>query len=102
MHLNNQETENFSYDVFISHSSRHAEYWQQQAYSVMLVIRTSEGSIRWMDVSVYLKEQSKGGKTPIKQIIFKGEPFTALNLQRLRDTLIPFRDKEKKIRQWKS
>ena len=53
MHLNNQETENFSYDVFISHSSRHAEYWQQQAYSVMLVIRTSEGSIRWMDVSVY-------------------------------------------------
>ena len=89
MHLNNQKTEKFTYDAFISHRSRHAEYWQQQAYPVMLVIRTSDGSIRWMDVSAYLKEQSKVGKTAVKQIIFKGEPFTALNLQRLRDTLIP-------------
>lgn len=63
MHLNNQETENFSYDVFISHSSRHAEYWQQQAYPVMLVIRTSEGSIRWMDVSVYLRAEQRRKNT---------------------------------------
>jgi hypothetical protein len=42
-----------------------------------------------MDVSAYLKEKSIGGKTPVKQIVFQGEPFTALNLQRLRDTLIP-------------
>ena len=31
---------------------RWADYWQQQAYAVMLVIRTSDGEIRWMDVSV--------------------------------------------------
>jgi len=30
---------------------RWADYWQQQAYAVMLVIRTSDGEIRWMDVS---------------------------------------------------
>ncbi|MBW2663182.1 MAG: TIR domain-containing protein [Deltaproteobacteria bacterium] len=76
-------------EVFTIKNSRHAEYWQQQAYPVMLVIRTSDGSIRWMDVSAYLKEQSKGRKTPVKQIVFQGETFTALNLQRLRDKLIP-------------
>jgi hypothetical protein len=29
---------------------RWADYWQQQSYAVMLVIRTSDGEIRWMDV----------------------------------------------------
>ncbi len=76
-------------EVFKIKNLRHAEYWQNQAYPVMLVIRTSDGSIRWMNISSYLKEQSKGRKTPIKQIIFQGEPFTALNLQLLRDVLIP-------------
>ncbi|KCZ70864.1 WD40 repeat-containing protein [Candidatus Methanoperedens nitroreducens] len=76
-------------EVFAIKNLRHAEYWQQQAYPVMLVVRTSDGSIRWMDISAYLKEQSKGRTTPVKQIIFKGELFTALNLQRLRDKLIP-------------
>jgi hypothetical protein len=27
---------------------RWADYWQQQAYAVMLVSRTSDGEIRWM------------------------------------------------------
>lgn len=76
-------------ETFTIKNMRHAEYWQQQAYPVILVIRTSDGSIRWMDVSAYLKEHSKTRKTPVKQIIFQGEPFTALNLQRLRDKLIP-------------
>ena len=76
-------------EVFMIKNSRHAEYWQQQAYPVMLVIRTSDGSIRWMNVTSYLNEQSKGKETPVKRIVFQGEPFNALNLQRLRDKLIP-------------
>lgn len=55
----------------------------------MLVIRTSDGQIRWMNVTDYLAEKSKGRKTPVKQIVFDGEPFTALNLQRMRDRLFP-------------
>ena len=31
-------------------------------YAVMLVIRTSDGEIRRMDVSAYLKRESTGGK----------------------------------------
>lgn len=77
-------------DIFAIKSPRHAEYWQQQAYPVMLVIRTSDGSIRWMDVGSYLKKATEGGKKSVKQVVFDGEPFTAFNLQRMRDRLIPY------------
>ena len=84
-----QERRSDGTEVFRIKKPRWADYWQQQAYPVMLVIRKSDGTIRWMDVSAYLKEKSKGRKTPVKQIVFKGERFTALNLQRMRDRLIP-------------
>jgi hypothetical protein len=56
----------------------------------MLVIRTSDGKIRWMNVTEYLNLHSKGGKR-VKQIVFDGEPFTAPSLQKMRDRLIPVR-----------
>jgi small GTP-binding protein len=71
-------------EVFSIKNSRHAEYWQAQKYPVMLVIRNSNGHIRWMNVTDYLRRH--GAKT--KQITFDGEPFTALNLVRLRDRLL--------------
>lgn len=51
---------------------------------VMLVIRTSDGQIRWMNVTDYLREH--GAAT--KQIVFDGEPFTALNVARMRDRVL--------------
>lgn len=65
---------------------RHAEYWHpdSQNYPVMLVIRTSDKQIRWMNVSDYL---AKHGKRK-RQIEFDGEPFTALNLVKLRNRLL--------------
>lgn len=75
-------------EVFRIKNERYAAYWQQQAYPVMLVIRTSDGTIRWMDVSEYLKRATEGGKKPVKQVIFKGDPLTALNVLRLRDKLL--------------
>ncbi len=76
-------------EIFGVKKARHAAYWQQQAYPVMLVIRTSDKDIRWMNVSEYLREKSKGRKTPARQIVFDGEPFTALNLQLMRDKVLP-------------
>ena len=49
----------------------------------MLVIRTSDGEIRWMDVSAYLKRESAGGKT-VKQIVFAGERFDPVSVQNWR------------------
>jgi hypothetical protein len=51
----------------------------------MLVIRTSDGHIRWMNVTEHLRRH--GPRT--KQIVFDGEPFTAPNVARLRDRLLP-------------
>jgi hypothetical protein len=76
-------------EIFRIKEERWADYWQKQAYPVMLVIRTSDGKIRWMNVTEYLNEQSDGGKKIVKQIVFDGEPFTAPNLQKMRDQLIP-------------
>ena len=70
--------------MFQIKNPRRADYWQQQAYAVMLVIRTSEGDIRWMDVSAYLNRESAGGKTA-RQIVFAGERFDAVSVQNWRE-----------------
>jgi WD40 repeat protein len=74
-------------EVFQIKNPRWVEYWQQQAYPVMLVIRTSDGHIRWMDVSDWLKRHTAGGKT-VTQIIFEGERFDALTLRRWRERML--------------
>jgi hypothetical protein len=70
-------------EVFQIKNPRWADYWQQQAYAVMLVVRTSDGEIHWMDVSAWLKGESTGGKT-VKQIVFDGERFDAVSVQNWR------------------
>jgi small GTP-binding protein len=72
-------------EVFRIKNARQADYWKAQAYPVMLVIRTSDGTIRWMNVTEYLKRH---GATK-RQVAFAGEPFTALSVTRLRDSLFP-------------
>jgi WD40 repeat protein len=71
-------------EIFQIKNPRWADYWQQHAYPVMLVIRTSNGDIRWMDVSDYLKREAAA-----KQVVFEGERFDALNVRRLRDKMLP-------------
>jgi hypothetical protein len=67
-------------EIFTIKNPRHAEYWLSQAYPVMLVIRTSDGRIRWMNVTDYLQEHGK----ETKQIVFQGQPFTAPDVVRKR------------------
>jgi small GTP-binding protein len=74
-------------EVFQIKNPHWADYWQQQAYAVMLVIRTSDGEIRWMDVSAYLKRESATGKA-VKQIFFAGERFDAVSLQNWRKKIL--------------
>jgi transcription elongation factor Elf1 len=71
-------------EVFTIKEARQADYWLKQKYPVMLVIRASDGKIRWMNVTDYLREHGKD----TKQIVFQGEPFTALNVVRKRGELL--------------
>ncbi len=74
-------------DVFQIRNERWAAYWQQQAAPVLLVIRTSDGEIRWMDVSEYLRRERAGG-TPVRQIVFEGERFDVMSVRRWRDRML--------------
>jgi hypothetical protein len=65
-------------EVFTVKNDRHLEYWVLQAYPVMLVIRQSNGAIRWMDISAYLKERGQKGR----QIVFDGHPVTIESIQK--------------------
>ena len=74
-------------EVFQIKNPRWADYWQQQAYAVMLVIRTLDGEIRWMDVTACLKRESAGGKT-VKQIVFEGERFDVTSVRPWRENAL--------------
>jgi len=39
-------------------------------------------------VSKYLRRESEGGKKAAKQIVFEGEPLTALSVLRLREKVL--------------
>jgi WD40 repeat protein len=69
-------------DVFTIKKKRWVDYWLSHPGPVMLVIRTSDGQIRWMNVTDYL--QRHGPDT--RQVIFDGEPFTMDSVRRLRDS----------------
>jgi small GTP-binding protein len=75
-------------EIFQIRKPRHSQYWQQQAYPVMLVIRTSDGSVRWMNVSEYLKQISQPDRKAT-QIVFQGDSFNASNLLKMRDKVLP-------------
>ncbi len=70
--------------IFTIKKGRYAEYWKQQEYPVMLVIRTSDGIIRWMDVRDHLERLEKDSDKKIRKIEFIGEPLNTANLLKLR------------------
>ena len=72
-------------EIFTIKKQRHAEYWMAQAFPVLLVIRNSEGEVRWMEVRDWLKHASDNGKKPVKQIVFEGERFDVMSVRRWRD-----------------
>lgn len=75
-------------EIFTIKKERHARYWMEQAFPVLLVIRNSEGEVRWMEVRDWLKRASDDGKKLLKQIAFKGERFDVMSVRRWRDHVL--------------
>jgi len=78
-------------EVFDIKNDRHLDYWISQPVDVYLVIRqtdeqTGEQTIRWMNVTRYLKNR-KDKKS--RQIIFDGEALTMEAVWRRRDAFFP-------------
>jgi hypothetical protein len=75
-------------EVFTIKDERHTWYWVAQAFPVMLVIRTSGGGVRWMEVRSWLKHASNNGQKLVKQIVFEGERFDVMSVRRWRERLV--------------
>ena len=74
-------------EIFDVKNDRHLEYWINQPVDVYLVIRqtderTREETIRWMNVTRYLKDRKD--KTS-RQIVFEGERLDMQAVWKLRD-----------------
>ncbi len=74
--------------IFQIKKQRWADYWIAHEYPVMLVIRTSNGTIRWLNVTKHLQRLKDAGDWPVTQIEFEGEDFTPLNLLKLRQEVL--------------
>lgn len=68
-------TETFSIKL-----KRHVTYWRNQAFPVILIVRTSDGNIRWMDVRHYLCQLSDEECKKIASIPFSGERFDVTSI----------------------
>jgi hypothetical protein len=68
-------------EIFQIRNERHARYWRDQAFPVMLVLRSSSGEIRWMEIRDLLRRS----QNPVKQFVFDGEPFAPESVRRWRD-----------------
>jgi len=72
-------------EIFTIKDERHARYWMAQKFPVLLVIRSSGGEVRWMEISSYLRRESDNGKKPVKQIVFEGERLDVMSVRRWRE-----------------
>lgn len=70
--------------IFKIPKKRHAQYWQDQAFPVLLLIRDSNGDIHWMEVRDYLRRLSREER-PLTQIEFTGKRFDVMSVRNWRD-----------------
>ena len=56
--------------------------------TVMLVIRNSEGEVRWTDVRDWLRKATENGTKKVSQIEFKAERFDLMSIRRLREQVL--------------
>ena len=75
-------------EIFAIKDERWARYWMKQAFPVLLVVRSAEGEVRWMEVRDWLRCESEGGTKAVRQIVFEGERFDVMSVRRWRDRVL--------------
>jgi small GTP-binding protein len=81
-------------EIFDIKKERHVRYWMAAPVPVYLVIRNSEGEIRWMEVRDWLRRETNRGKKPIRQIRFEGERFDVMAVRKLRERVLKLKTGE--------
>jgi len=71
-------------EIFSIKKERHVDYWADAIAPVMLVVRSSNGEIRWMEIRDYLRERRAQGKK-VTQIEFDGERLDSASILKWRN-----------------
>jgi hypothetical protein len=64
------------------------KYWMAQAFPIMLIIGTSDGTIRWMEIRNRLKDVTNNGEKHVKLIVFEGQEFGTKVVRRWRSAAL--------------
>jgi len=75
-------------EIFRIKDDRHAKYWMAQAFPVLLVIRNSEGEVRWMEIRDCLRRESDDGKKRVRQIVFQSDRLDVMGVRCWRDVVL--------------
>ena len=76
-------------EIFEIKKERHVRYWMEQAFPVMLVIRTSDREVRWMEVREWLRREGGSTEKAVKRIVFAGDRFfDVMGVRRWRDRVL--------------
>ncbi len=74
--------------VFRIENVRHADYWADQGFPVMLAVRDSLGAGEWMEIGERLRQRRAAGARPAREISFAGERFDVMSIRRWRNRVV--------------
>jgi hypothetical protein len=83
-----RESKSDGTEIFSIKDKGYTRYCMEAKFPLLLVIRTAEGEVRWMEIRDYLKRASDNGKKTVKQIVFEGERFDVMSVRRWRERLL--------------
>jgi len=72
-------------EIFEIKKERHVQYWMVQPFPVLLVVRSSKGEIRWMEVRDWLRRSIREQGKVLRSIPFRGNPFDVMSVRQWRD-----------------
>jgi small GTP-binding protein len=75
-------------EIFTLKNQRHFRYFLASPFLLFLVLRGSDGEIRWMEIREWLKRESENGKKIVKNIEFIGEKFDVTSVRKWRDKIL--------------
>ena len=79
-------------EIFKIPEQRHATYWMNHESPVLLIHRSSQGIVRWMEVRDHLKKITNNGEKQVRQIEFEGKRFDVMSVRRWRDSALDCRN----------
>lgn len=75
-------------EAFMTPNAELLKYWMAQAFPIMLIIGTSDGTIRWMEIRNRLKDVTNNGEKHVKLIVFEGQEFGTKVVRRWRSAAL--------------